>query len=197
MPPSQGRAALLDAGLALFAERGFDGASTRAIAVRAGVPQGLVRHHFGSKEGLFREVVDRALSAIEAGLGAPRPAPAQLASSLQRAAPQIALVLHALLEPGARRAWLVEQRLRPLLQRSGPALAGLLGRSAPLAERDLLALVGAVAAPLLLAPLRGSEPAAAITRPLERMLGQTLEALLAPAPVAGPWAPRRLAAAAR
>lgn len=196
MAPSSGRAALLEAALALFAERGFEGASTRAIAERAGVPQGLVRHHFGSKEGLFREAVDHALGAFQAGLDT-QLTPAQLAADLQRAAPRIALLLHALLEPGPRRAWLVEQRLRPLLQRSGPALAGLLGRAPPLAERDLLALVGAVAAPLLLAPLHASEPASVVGPVFERMLGQTLGTLLAPAPVPGPWAPRRPAAATR
>lgn len=45
------------AGLELFAERGFDGASVRAIAERAGVSAGLVVHHFGGKEGL-RQAVD-------------------------------------------------------------------------------------------------------------------------------------------
>jgi AcrR family transcriptional regulator len=191
---AHGRSALLEAALALFSEHGFEGASTRTIAARARVPQGLVRHHFGSKEGLFREAVDHALGPIRAGLDAPQLAPAQLAASLALAAPQLGLLLHALLEPGPRRAWLVERRLRPLLQRGGPALARLLGRAAPLAERDLLALVGAVAAPLVLAPLLAPDPAAAIAPALERMLGQTLGTVLAPAPAAGPWAPRRPAA---
>ena len=46
------RARIRDAALRLFAERGIDGASIRDIANAAGVSGGLVRHHFGSKEGL-------------------------------------------------------------------------------------------------------------------------------------------------
>ncbi|MBO0818710.1 MAG: TetR family transcriptional regulator, partial [Actinobacteria bacterium] len=38
--------------LALFAERGMDGATIRDIAKAAGVSGGLVRHHFGSKDDL-------------------------------------------------------------------------------------------------------------------------------------------------
>ena len=46
------RARIRDAALALFAERGMDGATIRDIAKAAGVSGGLVRHHFGSKEAL-------------------------------------------------------------------------------------------------------------------------------------------------
>lgn len=53
------RARILDAAENLFAERGFDGASIRDIAVRAQVPAGLVSHHGGSKEELFFTVVAR------------------------------------------------------------------------------------------------------------------------------------------
>lgn len=53
------RERILDAAEALFAERGFDGASLRDIAARAGVPVGLVHHHGGGKEELFRQTVAR------------------------------------------------------------------------------------------------------------------------------------------
>jgi TetR/AcrR family transcriptional regulator, regulator of cefoperazone and chloramphenicol sensitivity len=46
------RARIRDAAIALFAERGIDGATVRDIAQRAEVSSGLLRHHFGSKEGL-------------------------------------------------------------------------------------------------------------------------------------------------
>jgi len=46
------RARIRDAALALFAERGMDGATIRDIAKAAGVSGGLVRHHFGSKDDL-------------------------------------------------------------------------------------------------------------------------------------------------
>jgi TetR/AcrR family transcriptional regulator, regulator of cefoperazone and chloramphenicol sensitivity len=46
------RARIRDAAIELFAERGIAGATVRDIAQRAGVSSGLLRHHFGSKEGL-------------------------------------------------------------------------------------------------------------------------------------------------
>lgn len=46
------RARIRDAALRLFGERGIDGATVRDIARSAGVSGGLVRHHFGSKDGL-------------------------------------------------------------------------------------------------------------------------------------------------
>ncbi|MFC0712994.1 TetR/AcrR family transcriptional regulator [Cellulomonas biazotea] len=51
------RDAILDAALALFAERGYDGASIRAIASAAGVDPALIRHFFGDKDTLFATVV--------------------------------------------------------------------------------------------------------------------------------------------
>src|SRR5262249_4052889 len=40
-----------------FADRGFDGASIRAIATAAGVDPALVHHYFGTKEQLFLDTV--------------------------------------------------------------------------------------------------------------------------------------------
>lgn len=51
------RARLLDAGRAVFAERGYVGASTKEIARRAEVTEVLLFRHFGSKAGLFDEAV--------------------------------------------------------------------------------------------------------------------------------------------
>lgn len=47
------RAQLLDAARAAFAERGYDGATIRMIADRAGVDAAMVSHWFGGKEALF------------------------------------------------------------------------------------------------------------------------------------------------
>ncbi|MGO1594117.1 MAG: TetR/AcrR family transcriptional regulator, partial [Ancrocorticia sp.] len=47
------RDAILDASLEMFAANGYDGASVRAIAERAGVDPGLIRHFFSDKAGLF------------------------------------------------------------------------------------------------------------------------------------------------
>lgn len=55
---SGSRAAILDAARRLFAERGYDDASLRAIAAEAGVDAALVVHFFGNKAGLLGEAVE-------------------------------------------------------------------------------------------------------------------------------------------
>jgi AcrR family transcriptional regulator len=58
------RGALIDAGRALFAERGYAAAGREEIVERAGVTRGAMYHHFNSKEALFLavfEVVEREL----------------------------------------------------------------------------------------------------------------------------------------
>ncbi|MEU7868812.1 TetR family transcriptional regulator [Dactylosporangium sp. NPDC049140] len=52
------RARIRDAAIRLFADRGMDATTVRDIAQAAGVSPGLLRHHFGSKEGL-REACDQ------------------------------------------------------------------------------------------------------------------------------------------
>jgi AcrR family transcriptional regulator len=52
------RAQLLDAARAEFAERGYEGATVRAIADRAGVDAAMVNHWFGGKESLFTAALD-------------------------------------------------------------------------------------------------------------------------------------------
>ena len=51
------RTALIEAARAVFGENGYDGATVRAIATRAGVDAAMVNHWFGSKEGLFAQAV--------------------------------------------------------------------------------------------------------------------------------------------
>lgn len=53
----QTRAAILASARRAFAEYGYDGAGVRAIAAGAGVTAMMVNRYFGSKEGLFGEVV--------------------------------------------------------------------------------------------------------------------------------------------
>jgi len=52
------RDALLGAARTEFAERGFDGATVRVIAERAGVDPAMVNHWFGGKEALFSAALD-------------------------------------------------------------------------------------------------------------------------------------------
>ncbi|MFC6932138.1 helix-turn-helix domain-containing protein [Actinomadura yumaensis] len=51
--PTETREAILASARELFAEKGYDGASLRAIAREAGVDPALVHHFFGNKEGVF------------------------------------------------------------------------------------------------------------------------------------------------
>src|SRR3954467_15317707 len=62
--PDASRRRILDAAESAFARRGFDGARLRDIAQEAGVHHALVHHYYGDKRGLFKEVVERALSTI-------------------------------------------------------------------------------------------------------------------------------------
>jgi AcrR family transcriptional regulator len=66
------REAILASARRLFAERGYDRTSLRAIAADAGVDPALVAHFFGSKQRLFVEVVEplpRILAGDPAAVG--------------------------------------------------------------------------------------------------------------------------------
>ncbi|MFI1919110.1 TetR family transcriptional regulator [Nocardia sp. NPDC020380] len=82
------RAALLTAAQELFAERGFDRATVRDIAARAGANQALLFRYFGSKEELFRAAIaDRGHRVLEEG-PAPELLGRLLAGALDPAAAQ-------------------------------------------------------------------------------------------------------------
>lgn len=55
------RRALIEAAAQLVAEQGWDAVTTRQIARRAGVNQGLIHYHFGSKDGLLHAAFGVAL----------------------------------------------------------------------------------------------------------------------------------------
>ncbi|MCK0150854.1 TetR/AcrR family transcriptional regulator [Marivita sp. S6314] len=67
-----GRAKLIDAALSCMANFGQDGTTVRVIADHAGVTPGLVKHHFGSKEGLlvetYRHLNERTVTRISNAL---------------------------------------------------------------------------------------------------------------------------------
>jgi AcrR family transcriptional regulator len=77
--PTETREAILAAARVLFAEKGYDGASLRAIARTAEVDPALVHHFFGNKEGVFvaamqfpidpAQLVPRILTAPQDRLG--------------------------------------------------------------------------------------------------------------------------------
>ena len=50
---------ILDVAEELFAEKGYDNASTNDIIARIGIARGTLYHHFGSKEEILDAIVDR------------------------------------------------------------------------------------------------------------------------------------------
>src|SRR4051794_40488531 len=63
-PADPARDRILAAAVDLFAERSFDGATTRAIAERAGVTQPLLNYHYRSKDALWRAAVDSLFESL-------------------------------------------------------------------------------------------------------------------------------------
>ena len=57
---------ILDAAEAIFAERGYEAASMRAITGEAGVNLAAGHYHFGSKSGLFRATFERRVHEVNA-----------------------------------------------------------------------------------------------------------------------------------
>lgn len=124
-PVGDSRGRLLESALAIFADHGFDGATTRDIAARAGVNLGLLQYYFGGKEQLWRAAVDRAFEGLgtaldEAGSRTPG-GDADLAEMI-RTAVRFAASQPALIRlmndegkrEGPRLRWLVERHGRRL-----------------------------------------------------------------------------------
>ncbi len=63
-PSEVTRQRILNAAERLFAERGYDGTSVRAIVAKAHVNQAAINYHFGGKDGLYREVLHGAFRAL-------------------------------------------------------------------------------------------------------------------------------------
>ena len=60
------RRRILEAALEVFAAEGYEGASTRHLAERAGINLPAIQYYFGSKDGLYRAVIDYVVQEIEA-----------------------------------------------------------------------------------------------------------------------------------
>src|SRR5215212_2570928 len=60
------REQILETALGLFAERGFDGTSTRQIATEAGIAEGLIFHYFPTKASLLTAILQDRLEGRRA-----------------------------------------------------------------------------------------------------------------------------------
>jgi TetR/AcrR family transcriptional regulator len=172
------RERVLDAALELFADRGFDGASTRDIAAKAGVAQPLLNYHFRSKDDLWREAVDRLFDQFrttferrQRGLrGVDLATTAELLVRefivFSATHPQLhRIITQECKVDGPRMDWLIEQHIRPLYEFTTTmaaelSAAGVLPDIAPVHLYYIL--TGAAATMFVLAPecrrLSGLDP---------------------------------------
>ena len=58
------RERMLQAATPLFAQRGYEGASTRDLVSAAGVHIAMISYHFGDKEGLYHAVLQRSYASM-------------------------------------------------------------------------------------------------------------------------------------
>jgi AcrR family transcriptional regulator len=66
----QRREALIEAANKVFAEHGFDAATTREIAERAGCAEGLIHRYFAGKRGLLLAILDQRAAVVAEEFGA-------------------------------------------------------------------------------------------------------------------------------
>ena len=169
---------IVEAALSLFADRGFDGTTTRQVAARAGVNLGLIQYYFGSKEKLWKDSVDRAFARLRTDLSdtipdTPRDADqvAELIHVVTRFAARNAAFVRLMNDEGKRRGprmrWFVDRHQRPLFEAITGVLAAARARGLVIdAEPTHLyyALLGAVTMIFALAPecrrLTGADPTA-------------------------------------
>lgn len=59
---------LLDAGLTMLLERGYNGMGIQALLDATGAPKGSFYHHFADKEDFALQVIDRYMQGVHAGL---------------------------------------------------------------------------------------------------------------------------------
>src|SRR3954465_5345491 len=63
-PSETTREKIIKAAARAFAQYGYEGASVRRIVGTAAVNQAAINYHFGSKEGLYRAVLQMALRSL-------------------------------------------------------------------------------------------------------------------------------------
>ena len=72
----ESRARILEHALALFAEKGYERTTVRAIAGSAGISQGLLYNYFAGKEDLLRAIFERSMQDVRESFRHAEAAPA-------------------------------------------------------------------------------------------------------------------------
>ncbi len=80
----QRRQCLIEAGTDVFAEYGFDAATTREVAERAGCSEGLIHRYFGSKRGLLLAILEHKAEHVIASSDEAMPERATLAEEIEQ-----------------------------------------------------------------------------------------------------------------
>lgn len=114
--PGKSRPVLLAAAIEEFAEKGFAGATTADIARRAKTQQPLVHHHFGSKDELFKVVLDTLFDELRRDVLPATGEQVELTALIRR------FVLFTARRPELARIWVIESAHR------GPHLAYIVDR---------------------------------------------------------------------
>ncbi|HZW34781.1 MAG TPA: TetR family transcriptional regulator [Isosphaeraceae bacterium] len=175
------REAILAAATRRFAVQGYERAGVREIAADAGVTAALVNRYFGSKEGLFAEVIERALdmgNLLEGRRGDLADHLARLMvygreDSPERVYTPLLLLLRSAAEPGA-----VKLFRRDLNRTELPLLAEQIGGDAAavravmvMAQLTGFAIMYHVLRPKAFADARGEELVALLSRTLAACIG--------------------------
>src|SRR5262245_52261984 len=150
------RERLLDAALVEFGTKGFDGASTRAIARRIGAHQPQIHYHFASKEALWTAAVDHLFAELAhtmrglavrvrgRGSGDASEIAAVCAEMIRRFVhfaarhPELnRIMVHEATAAGSRLTWMTERHVKPLYDTLRPLWRRLrvAGIAAPIDER--------------------------------------------------------------
>lgn len=167
------RARILTAALDLFADRSFEGATTREIAQRAGVSQPSLNYHFRTKDDLWRAAVDQLFAELRATMGArldglrgvDRVTTAKLMIrdfiTFSAAHPQLhRIITQESKGDGGRIDWLVDTHVRPLYEVTTDLFARLVEHGA----------VPDIPAPFLYYILTGAGPTIFVLAPECRRL---------------------------
>ena len=68
LPVAERKEQIVGAAMRCFAERGFEGTTSRMLSRAAGVSEGLIFRHFPTKRSLYRAIIARRIAESPAGL---------------------------------------------------------------------------------------------------------------------------------
>jgi AcrR family transcriptional regulator len=176
------RQVLLESALVEFGAKGFDGASTRAIASRVQAHQPQINYHFASKTALWTAAVNYLFGLLGEALGGVLPAKltevdaSQLAAAFADATRRLVrfaaehpelnqIMVHEGTAASERLTWMTETHVKPIFDAIRPAWQILrdAGFAAPIDNEILYyVLLGAASLPYVNAPevrlLTGRDP---------------------------------------